>query len=150
MATWHNYGDIGYLDEGGVQVKDTDNESVFDIILLVQHPDDDDKMFAGHTTIDVTDYQDNERLIDCVKDAFGNTSYSKRDFAAIIAENEGLIELSMTAFNQNGPLAAYSMNFDAYEIDKLSLGKVLIDIGINDDIMLTRVKELSENDSSYD
>lgn len=138
---WQNYGDVGFLDEGGVQVRETDREGCYDVVLLVQHPENEDKMFAGHTTLDINDYRDADRIIEAVTESFGS-EFNDEQLAVAIVEHEGLVELSMTAFNENGAQAAYAMNYEAYEVDKLELGNALIEMGIDDKTMKERVEEL--------
>lgn len=131
LKDWHNYGDRSYLDEGGVQVKGTDREGSFDVVLLYQHPEDENKMYAGHTTIDVSDYRNNEEFMENAVEAFGELNVSDKELAAIVAEYEGLVELSMTAFNENGAQAGYAMDIKAYEVDKLTLARGLEEMGID-------------------
>ena len=139
---WSNYGDIGYLDEGGVQVKGTDREGSFDVVMVVPHPDDENKAFAGHTVIDVDDYKEDEKIIALVKEAWGEDyAYTDKDLAAIVAESEGLVELSMTAFNENGAQAGYAMNYEAYEVDKLTLARGLEEMGISTNGRLAELEQ---------
>lgn len=131
VKEWHNYGDVGFLDEGGVQVKSTEREGTFDVVMVIPHPEDDTKAFAGHTTIDVSDYREDESVMERAREAWGNAEISDEELAAIAAENGGLIEMSMTAFNENGAQAGYAMSLEAYEVDKLTLARGLEEMGID-------------------
>lgn len=131
VKEWHNYGDRSYLDEGGIQVKETDREGLLDVVLLYQHPEDENKMYAGHTTIDVSDYRNNEEFMERAVEEFGLNASADKELAVIVAEYEGLVELSMTAFNENGAQAGYAMDIKAYEVDKLTLARGLEEMGID-------------------
>ena len=131
VKEWHNYGDVGFLDEGGVQVKSTEREGTFDVVMVIPHPEDDTKAFAGHTTIDVSDYREDESVMERAREAWGDAEISDEELAAIAVESNGLIEMSMTAFNENGAQAGYAMSLEAYEVDKLTLARGLEELGID-------------------
>lgn len=129
-TSWANYGDVDYLDEGGVQVKATNREGIYDVILVIPNDEDENKMYAGLATIDVDDYKTDDYLVKNAAMDFGE-DYTDEQFAATIAETEGLVELEAIAFNDYGMYAGYAMSYEAYEIDKTDLAKALANLGVN-------------------
>ena len=144
MKEWQNYGDVNFLDKGGVQVKVTDNEYEYEVIMVVPNPEKENEVFAGFTTIDVGDYDDDEFLgsdlfsSDCVIP----TEELNERLAVEIAEKYGLVELSMCAFNENGANAQYASSLEAYAINKAELGHMLAERGVPIDV--ERLQELDD------
>ena len=128
-AQWVNCGDADFLDYGGAQVRRSSMEGCYDVVLAYElpygEPDRETHMFAGQTTIDAEDWFDDSFLEAALE--------GHDDFVAIAerAESLGLIELSMTAFGEEGAWAGYSMSLDAYAVDKLTLGRSLSQMGID-------------------
>ena len=130
---WTNYGDVNFLDEGGVQIRATDREDIYDAIIVIPNPENENTVFAGHLTIDISDYRKNAHAEQIATESFG-ADYTDEQLAVVVAENEGLPELGATAFNDNSSLAAYAMSWEAFEIDKAELEPMLIELGIDIDV----------------
>ena len=145
---WTNYGEVNYLDEGGVLIKDYYDEdrhkSLYEAVLIVPFPDDGSKVYAGHMVLDVADYKDDPTVIDFIQDYKddGIDVVEDKEIAATIVEALGLVELGMIAFNEYGGQAHYAMSYDAYAVDKADLVPQLSDLGIHIDPQ--RLEELNE------
>lgn len=145
---WTNYGDVNFLDEGGVLIKDYYDEdrhkSLYEAVLIVPFPDDGSKVYAGHMVLDVADYKDDPTVIDFIQDYKddGIDVVEDKEIAATIVEALGLVELGMIAFNEYGGQAHYAMSYDAYAVDKADLVPQLSDLGIHIDPQ--RLEELNE------
>lgn len=138
-AEWVNCGDADYLDYGGTQIRRSEREGSYDVVLVCELPYDaqghDTHMFAGHTTIDLVDCfpAESQSLVkgDAVLAAADLIEARGCQPIAEYVESQGFFELSMGAFGEEGAWAGYSMSFDAYLIDKLDLGVALAGLGID-------------------
>lgn len=145
---WVNYGDVDFLDEGGVLIKDYYDEdrqkSLYEAVLIVPFPDDGRKVYAGHMVLDVADYKDDPTVIDFIQDYKddGIDVVEDKEIAVAIVDALGLVELGMIAFNEYGGQAHYAMSYDAYAVDKADLVPQLSALGIHIDPQ--RLEELNE------
>lgn len=126
--SWSNYGDVNYMEYGALFVRPESGRSdtEFEVIYLVENPEDENTMFAGYGTVDMSD--------DWVQKAL-NSAPNTEDAVADAFDYYGLgsfIEFSLYSFDTDGQSSAWAHygSPDNFLISKAELEPQLAAMGV--------------------
>ena len=126
--SWLNFGDVNYMGCGTLFVRPESGRSdtEFEVIYLVENPDDENTMFAGYGTVDMSD--------DWVQYAL-NSAPNTENAVADAFDYYGLnsfIEFALNSFDTDGQLSVYAHygSPDNFLISKAELEPQLHAMGV--------------------
>ena len=125
---WINYGDVNYLDYGALLMRPESGRSdtEFEVIYLVENPDDEDTVYAEYGTVDMSDDWLQKYIVSAPNtmeaveeafDRFGLGSY---------------IEFALNSFDSDGQASAWAHygSPDNFLISKSELAPQLHAMGV--------------------
>lgn len=126
---WSNYGDVNFMDYGALFIhpESGGSDTEFEVIYLVENPEDENTLFAGYGTIDMSDEWLQKYIVsapntmEAVEEAFdwfGLSSY---------------IEFALYSFDTDGQASAWAHygSPDNFLISKIELEPQLVAMGVN-------------------
>lgn len=126
--SWSNYGDVNYMEYGALFIRPESDRSdtEFEVIYLVENPEDENTMFAGYGTVDMSD--------DWVQNAI-NSAPNTEDAVADAFDYYGFssfIEFSLYSFDTDGQTSALAHygSPDNFLISKAELEPQLAAMGV--------------------
>lgn len=126
--SWSNYGDVNYMEYGALFVRPEScrSDTEFEVIYLVENPEDENTMFAGYGTVDMSDEWLQKAL---------NSAPNTEDAVVDAFDYYGLnsfIEFSLYSFETDGQTSAWAHygSPDNFLISKAELEPQLVAMGV--------------------
>lgn len=125
---WSNYGDVNYMEYGALFIRPESGRSdtEFEVIYLVENPADEDTIYAGYGTVDMSDEWLQKYIVsapttmEAVEEAFDRFGLSS------------YIEFALNSFDSDGQASAWAHygSQDYFLISKSELEPQLHAMGI--------------------